>query len=729
VNPRSLAKTISSILEWLLTVFAVGLALWILETTIKAARVGWVAIPVADDWDRWTYYTLDHYSLKWFFQQHVDHRLAAPRVLFAIDHLVFHGRGWFLIICSYCVQALTWILLWRLSARICRQDFTERVILAAAIASCLFSGQQWINFVWPFQVQFPMVYCAAIASLFALWKAAQPESRRDAWVAVTIAAAAISTYSMVNGVLLWPVLLLAALWLRMPRRSMAAIAAGTLLFGVAYFYHFHRAIVPVHQGDAERPARVAIFFLAQMGSPLSPLAMMCKTEKARLAAATIPGGLLALTLLAAFVMLWRRRDLYNNARALLLFYCVFLAATSASIAYGRSEDSPFDAFTSKYLTPPYLLWASLLLVAWPLLRRAPRVALYGVLCATILLAVAIHQKDMLVTVRERHAIEHLGELAIVNNVTDPEPWEWLFHPPEWSLDTIDFLRNNHLTIFTEEWTHWPGVPLNRRFFIDHTRDACQGEFEEALRVSSPLKAGWRVTGWAWDNKAGRSPRYIVLADEDQLVAGVALTGFPVPPVFATLQSHYVASTWTGYVSNPPRPITAYVVEADERSLCAIGTRKLSAAGSEAAFKDLGPLLPVSGPKITGNIVPKGYYEGGSATGPGAPPIEGPVYGSYPDSNTGSIHLGPFHLDGQTEMAIPLVTGPDTHDLSIVVRDVASREVYARLAPMPVRVNWWAWHPDLPLDRDITVEVFAQDNGSKWGQWLALGWPHILEKRQ
>jgi hypothetical protein len=27
--------------------------------------------------------------------------------------------------------------------------------------------------------------------------------------------------------------------------------------------------------------------------------------------------------------------------------------------------------------------------------------------------------------------------------------------------------------------------------------------------------------------------------------------------------------------------------------------------------------------------------------------------------------------------------------------------------------------------DITVEIFAEDKGTGWGQWLALGWPHKL----
>jgi hypothetical protein len=245
-------------------------------------------------------------------------------------------------------------------------------------------------------------------------------------------------------------------------------------------------------------------------------------------------------------------------------------------------------------------------------------------------------------------------------------------------------------------------------------------------VSSPLRPGWRLTGWAWDNKARRSPRYIVLADDSGLVAGVALSGFPLPPGFAALSPRLTGSTWKGYVNGQPRPITAYMLEADERSLCPVATRKLQHAGTEVPFTELGPLLPQDSPPwISGAWTPNGYFPGPG--GPGALPVDGKAFGSFPDSGTGSIRLGPLHLDGHTAMAIPLATGPDTHDLSIVVRDAVSKEIFAQMSPPPVHTAWWAWHPDLPQGREITVEVLAEDKGSAWGQWLAVGSPHTLRQ--
>lgn len=688
-------RPIQSLFQTLLATLAVALALWIVGSTINIARDGWVPIPTVDDWDRWMAYLQDHYTLKWLFEQHYDHRLVAPKLLFVIDHLLFHARGWFLLLCSFSFQALTGLMLWYLAGVAVPQTPKERWIQAAVLTSCLFSGQQWINFVMPFQVQFIMVYCAAAAALFALWKNSPVAS---------IFLAALATCSMANGILIWPVMLLAAVWLRTPRRWVLAIAASGLLIGVAYFYNWHKTPTYTDLTTFERLRRAVIFSLTHIGSPLAPLA----TPYARLRDfAAVPGVILAIGLLIALVMLWRRREHFNSARATLIFYCVFIVATSASIAYGRSTGSLTEAFEWRYLTPSYILWATMLLAAWPLLRQVPRTALYGVLCAAILAGIALNQQAALNTVRWWSGIIRLGEIAIVDNVADPEPWEHLYYDhntPRMTtvMQTVDYLKNNNLTIFTEEWTHWPGIPLNSRFSIDPSPNACQGHFDPPVAIPSPLRPGWKVTGSA-------AARYVILADDKGLVAGVAKT--------------LTGTIWNGYVSGHSRPITAYVLEADDHSLCAIGTQKLPHAGAEVSFTELGAALPAVSPQIAGAWVPDGYYKGPG--GPGAPPVNGAVFGSYPDANTGSIRLGPFHLDGHTEIAIPVVTGPDSHNLSLVVRDAVSKKVYAQLDPPPVRTAWWAWRPELPKGRELTVEIYAEDKGPGWGQWLALGQPHVI----
>ena len=543
------------------------------------------------------------------------------------------------------------------------------------VLCCVFSAQQWVNLIWPFQIQFPMVYCAAAAALFALWKSAV-EHWNVRWLAASIALAVVATYSMANGILIWLVMLIAAVWLRMPRKWLQAVAVSWVVIGIAYFYHWH----PSAASSEPLPlfthiTRAISFWFGHLGSPVAPLTNLFETEFHRFLLAVVPGVLLALILLAGFAMLWLRPQKFTSARAMLLFYSIFLAGSSAAMAWGRSTGSLMVLFEPRYLTPSYLFWLSTLLWLWPILVfRLRRSVVYGVLCAAILLGIAIHQRAVLIDVRNRVDTEKLGEMAVVDGVTDPHAWVVLYHTPAIVMDAIDYLKKNRLTIFTEEWTHWPGIPLHRRFSIDHTPDACQGEFEQAIGIASPLHPGWRLTGWAWDNRAKKSPRYILFADDTGTVAGVGLAGFEPPASLEGLSPNYTASTWNGYINGQARPITAYLVEADQRSICAFGTRRLYSAGSEVPFKDLGGLLPASAPEITGAIVPDGFFKGSGS--PGKPPVDGPVYGSFPDSEKGSIRMGPFHLDGHSDIAIPIVTGPDTHGMRVEVRDAATKEMLA-----------------------------------------------------
>ena len=718
-NPRSRDFVAARVTpQPVIAMVAVAIAVWIFVGAINIAREGWVALPAADDWDRWITLLSDHYSPAWFWRIHVDHRLVVPKILFALDHLLFRGRGWFLLICALAFQGLTGLFVWLLVAQ-ARRETAERMVLAAVIAACVYSGQQWLNFIRPFQVQFPMVYCFAAAAVYALWKSAEPTvERRDLWVWTSILLGILSSWSMANGILMWPALLILAVWLRMPKRSIVAVTATGVVIGGSYLYHWQKSTGPVHL--AQMP-KICLFWMAHLGSPISVFPWVRTDFDLRLTCSAIVGVVLTISLLGAFLMLWLRREQQSNAQAALVLYGSFLAVTSGAIAMGRSDGPPAEsfAFSTRYFTPSYIFWACMLAVLWPLLRRMNRTALYTALCAAMYWGVVVRQDDGVGVARLWTEITRLGEAGVVDGVIDPEPWRILYHTPAATLDTIAYLKKNNLTIFTEEWTHWPGLALNSRFTVEHEPNACQGKIVNAAAIASP-RPGWRLTGWAWDFNGARGPRYLILADQTGTIAGVALGRFARPADFPT----EYGTVWNGYVTGVPRPITAYVLEANGQSVCAIGTVQLHHA-AEMPFSELGPPFPDSNPGISGAWVRDGYAPG--AGGPGKPAVDGPVYGSFPDPGTGTLRLGPFHLDAHTTMAIPLVTGLDSHNLSIAVRDAVTKKILAQMNPVLMRTTWWIWWPDLPEGTGLDVEVVAEDKGIGWGQWEAVGWPHIIRQ--
>ena len=713
-------------LDLALSLIAAGVALWIVATTLVVIRAGYVPLPAWDEWDLWSRYLVEHYSLRWFFEQHNEHRLVVPSLLFAIDRQLFHAREWFLLVCSFALQAVSAVMLWRLFARTAPSERSEDVMAGAVIVSCLFSGQQYVNFIWGFQVQFLLVYCCAIGSLLALLKGAEhrQDGRDGRWLVVSTVLAAAATYSMANGILVWPLLILLAWRLGTPRLQIAAVAAAAALVGVPYFWGWHRnAAVPSPFASPAHAATVALFWLGHLGSPLSALSGP-GYESAVILAARIAGGVVLFTVLAGYVALWRS-ERSNGARAVLLHFCGLVIGSSALMAAGRSQIES-EMFTPRYLTPAYLLWVCLLIWAWPLLRRIPRPALYTALTGALLAGIGIHQGTVLQRVRDWAASFRVGETAAVAGVLDADAWKYVYHTPLRAFDSVDYLRNHRLSLFTEEWTHWPGMRLAARFSIDRKPEAsCQGAIEAAGGVPSPPRPGWHFSGWAWDVKARRTARYVILGDEGGDVAGVALGGFSDPRERSGVSVAHPDSTWHGFISGPPRMITAYVLEADNRSLCAIGSRAVRRFGSSVPFADLAAPLSGGDVHIEGRWVKDGYYK---PIGP--PPTGGLVFGSYAgaDSNTGTLRLGPFHLDEATAIAIPLVTGPSNAGLSLTIRDAATQKILAEANPPPLITAWWAWRPDMPASGAADIEIIAEDNGTGYGQWLAIGWPRQMRRR-
>jgi hypothetical protein len=133
-----------------------------------------------------------------------------------------------------------------------------------------------------------------------------------------------------------------------------------------------------------------------------------------------------------------------------------------------------------------------------------------------------------------------------------------------------------------------------------------------------------------------------------------------------------------------------------------------APGTEAALSALATALPDAPVKISG------------AWSKDA----GDVYKS---TGAGVIRFGPLQVAGQGQIAIPILTGPDNHNLSVILRDTSTGKVLARLDPPPVRSKWWAWRPYLPQDPELTCEVIAEEKGASLGQWIILGWPHWLRQ--
>jgi hypothetical protein len=140
------------------------------------------------------------------------------------------------------------------------------------------------------------------------------------------------------------------------------------------------------------------------------------------------------------------------------------------------------------------------------------------------------------------------------------------------------------------------------------------------------------------------------------------------------------------------------------------------------FMQLGDALamPDGSVSIEGSWTRDGYFPA-----VGGPPVSGVVYGSWngSDGNTGSLRLKPTCSRQQGVIGIPLVTGPGNGGLTVKVLNARTGEVTASLDPPPVHTDWWVWNVALPREPNPGIVIVAEDRGTGFGQWLAVGQPH------
>jgi hypothetical protein len=133
-------------------------------------------------------------------------------------------------------------------------------------------------------------------------------------------------------------------------------------------------------------------------------------------------------------------------------------------------------------------------------------------------------------------------------------------------------------------------------------------------------------------------------------------------------------------------------------------------------------MPAGSVAIQGSWAKDGYFPD-----VGRPATSGVVYGSWNggDENVGVLRLKPGLSQRPASIAIPLVTGPVSSGLSVKVLNARTGKVISSNDLAEAHTNWWVWDVALPPESDLSIEIVAEDRGTGFGQWLAVGQPHAL----
>jgi hypothetical protein len=433
-----------------------------------------------------------------------------------------------------------------------RQTLALGILAGTILLDLMLAPLQMENFVWSLQIAFLLVYAAATVSIVLL------TFSKGRWpiLASCIAFALISSYTMANGILLWPVLVALAAYLRLRRPVLILFGAIGGLVIASYVWHYQ--LPSLGMGVA-----------GMVRDPLHSVALLGLVLAGPLDFISTPGGIVAALVALAIIAYLAIQALRDAAAppglSALIAMLLFLLLTCLSIVAGRLDprflERPHGNFIlqSRHFTPIYLFWACVApLVAytcWNKRRRPILAGLFGLIFVWFLfgargrqLSAAEGWPDFFV------GVDAVGG-AILLQVPDEQFLSVLWPAPAERDTLIAFLRHQHLAFFSEPRATWFGKSISE-LFPGEPGGGCSGEIEQSVKVGAD--GSWRVQGWAVDRKRGTAPKDILFTDANGRIVGFArgglqhdyfpglmvqTTSLPVPSLHAQSRR----SEWLGYL--------------------------------------------------------------------------------------------------------------------------------------------------------------------------------------
>ncbi len=647
-----------------------ALLLWCgsnLSELFRLTRQTYTPAPIWDYWRIIEYLqSYRHFDVSVFWIQHNEHRIVFPEIFMAADAILLKCRFFLPLALAFFFQLSTIALYSFIVCRDAKLSLKLRcftIILGIGLVAwpgmAVFLSRPFL-FAWLF-TQFGVVL--ALAAL----------PRR--YLSLAIAGGVIATYSTANGMVVWPVLILAAFALRFKARQILILAGSGVLSTALYFVGYH-------------PTKLHPELLLQ--EPLNALAWIAAYLSLPFgfsgAQAGFLNGFAGLVLLAAAIAFTRLR---SPASVVFQGAALFVVASAVTAASGRmmpGHITPSTDFDMRFLSLPLFFWVSLLFALTQFKWNWLIAGIAAALVALQFVALSPWMERQLLSPQKTRLAALAAECgtldeALIGGVLERE----LTPVEQW----LPILRRNGLSMFSSRRFEWLGKPAP--FAIDP--QPAQG----GILTSVPVAGGLEITGWTTGKNAS-----IVFLNEKGAVLGFGESFGP---------------GWTGLANleMSGRSMRAYRLE----------DGRLAAIGASTALPDA---IPVSvqrmGQRIAGIEWKMDPAWSESAI---APDVADAPFG---------VHLGTFrlkHAAGKVESA-PFsappgncIVVPAGHSGSVAGQtiQIVDSERQTTVATIPIGpidgAHWRLWRVPLPPDLRF-LKIVAEDRATGEREWLGLGEP-------
>ena len=548
--------------------FAAFYSLALLAGASLGAKImvdGYTPIPFADLWDQFPFIQRGlngDIGLSSLFAQHNEHRIALARLQFLVDYGLFDGTAVFLL-GAIAAASLLLAAVFAAAVWIDTRDWLLSLGALSVAVTATMSPAGIENLTWSFQVAFVQVFMFATLAVLALVVAARSTTtmRAAVWAAIAAAAGVAASYSMSNGLIVWPVLVLLALVLGLDRRLTAAVAAvGALSIG-SYLWHFEFSA----QGNYSDLVGLAHFAAVYLGSVVW-------------GAGSVPAALVGAAGLVLFPVLcalcWRGRSGRSVALPFGAGVATFAVLTAAATAVGRLDlGGTAQALSSRYSIGSATFWLALLVgLVSPVRERARSAPVlpFAYLAGAALVALFVGYR-MLPADTYLPGVTFGRELTVVAyraGVEDRSQRVPVGQAGPGVREALGWMESERLG----PWA--PGGMVDG-MRVDGPRAGTGRRCRGQIGGTVPIDGGIRLEGWI-DAPAGEATsRNLVVLDESGDRVGYGLAGAYRPEA----RESGASSDWRGLVAYAPgQPTSLEVVLLDEGGVDPVCTLPAPRAG-------------------------------------------------------------------------------------------------------------------------------------------------------
>jgi hypothetical protein len=515
-------------------------------------------------------------AISWLWSLHNEHRVVFYRLLLLADIQLFHGKHWISLWSMLVVQCLFLVTLgWMVHFAGVRGTLWRAIVGLGAFV--LFCPSQWENFGWAFQISFLLPGFFLLLALSALLKYEQSiREFRPKWIYLTlsIAAASAATYANANGVVLWPLLILAATVL-VPRPTVIAPYVGfaALLIG-SYLYHYAGPAIHSSPLDSIRHPLAVLEFTAGYLGVIFPAWIRSRNL---LAVSSGAVGLFVALTVTLWVLKRQRREPLQIALVALMFFALFTAFITA---LGRINFGLAEAFSSRYQTFNLLFWfstVSLLILLANEMHSPLRTAILAATSTAMVLAFAVFPLGLKAS-RTRIQQAEAAATALLAGVPEKGALAVLFGEPLLVWRDGAYFRQQHLFLFSDATNEQMGRLLSSTYRVGPSSQ-CKGRAIVAERIPADnLLIGndtraLRLSGFALDELSNTPEQRLIIAADDRIVGYGASIAGPFAAKHSELVRKRDPGEWLGF-ARPPEGATfldVFAVNKSAGTVCRLAT--------------------------------------------------------------------------------------------------------------------------------------------------------------